>query len=112
MIPILSDLFYFLIHGTWKNGGSGPIGVDGDLATGAIPEGIQMSQADFDASLKEQENQIILEWKEDYGMGGKYVKCIHKKSWNVKNVIVLNSFVNKRDIQDYDHDHYLESMLN
>ena len=96
-----------LLFNIWKNGESGPIGVDGDLATGAIPEGIQMSQADFDASLKEQENQIILEWKEDYGMGGKYVKCIYKKSWNVKNVIVLNSFVNKPDIQDYDHDHYL-----
>ena len=107
-----------LLFNIWKNGESGPMCVDGDLAIGAIPEGIQMSQADFDegiqmsqadfdAYLKEQGKQIILEWEEDYGKGGKYVKCIHKKSWNVKNVIILNSFVNKRDIQDYDHDHNL-----
>ena len=96
-----------LLFNTWKNGEAGPIGVDGDLATGAIPEGIEMSQADIDAYLKEQENQIILEWEEDYGKCGKYVKCIHKNSWEVKNINILNSFGNKPDIQDYGHDHNL-----
>ncbi|GFH55436.1 hypothetical protein CTEN210_11912 [Chaetoceros tenuissimus] len=69
-----------LLFNTWK--APGPIAVTGDIAVGALPEGIELSQADIDAYLKSQEEILFSQWEEDYGVDGEYVRSNAIHDWN------------------------------
>ena len=69
-----------LLFNTWKI--PGPIAVTGDIAVGALPEGIELSQTDIDAYLNSQEELLFSQWEEDYGVDGEYVRSNSIHDWN------------------------------
>jgi hypothetical protein len=70
-----------LLFNTWPDDEPGPRGVNGDIASGALPDGIELSEQDEVAFLKSQEAQILSEWKNDYGKDGQNVKCNPFPMW-------------------------------
>mmetsp|Transcript_25882 Transcript_25882/g.38289 ORF Transcript_25882/g.38289 Transcript_25882/m.38289 type:complete len:400 (-) Transcript_25882:4-1203(-) len=75
-----------LLFNTWPDDELPPIGVNGDYATGALPEGIELSEEDANAYLKSEEARILIEWEEDYGKKGKDVRCESFSQWEEINV--------------------------
>jgi len=75
-----------LLFNTWPDDEPGPRGVNGDIATGALPEGIELSQEDKDAFLKSQLAQILLEWQEDYGKNGESIRCNPISQWKTVDI--------------------------
>ena len=73
-----------LLFNTWKI--PGPIAVTGDIAVGALPEGIELSQTDIDAYLKSQEELLFSQWEEDYGVDGEYVRSNSIHDWNIIDI--------------------------
>jgi hypothetical protein len=70
-----------LLFNSWPDDEPGPRGVNGDIATGALPEGIELSEEDSEAFLKSQEAQIWNDWKEEYGKNGQKIRCNPFSEW-------------------------------
>ena len=70
-----------LLFNTWADDKPGPRGVNGDIATGALPEGIELSKEDVEAYLKSQEALILSEWEEEYGENGEHIRCNPVSEW-------------------------------
>lgn len=70
-----------LLFNTWPDGEPRPRGVTGDIATGALPEGIELSEEDAAAFLKSQEELVWNEWEEDYGKNGQDIRCNASSEW-------------------------------
>ena len=70
-----------LLFNTWPDEEPGPLGVNGDIATGALPDGIELSEEDAAAFLKSQEAQILTEWEEEYGKNGHEVRSNPFAEW-------------------------------
>jgi hypothetical protein len=75
-----------LLFNTWLDDEPGPRGVDGDIATGALPEGIELSEEDAAAFLKSQEAQILAEWEHEYGKNGQQIRCNPFSEWESVDV--------------------------
>mmetsp|Transcript_44288 Transcript_44288/g.106694 ORF Transcript_44288/g.106694 Transcript_44288/m.106694 type:complete len:400 (-) Transcript_44288:23-1222(-) len=80
-----------LLFNTWPDGEPGPRGVDGDIATGALPEGIEISEEDAAAYLKSQEAEILSEWEEEYGRNGEDIRCNPFSEWSPLNIQSVSS---------------------
>lgn len=76
-----------LLFNTWSDDEPPPIGVTGDIATGALPEGIELSKEDSAAYLKSQDEQIFAEWKEDYGINFERVGSNPASEWSVIEIV-------------------------
>ena len=76
-----------LLFNTWPDDEPPPIGVTGDIATGAMPEGIELSKEDIDAYLKSQDEQIFAEWKEDYGVDFEHVRSNPASKWRSVEIV-------------------------
>jgi hypothetical protein len=70
-----------LLFNSWPDDEPGPRGVNGDIATGALPEGIELSEEDSEAFLKSQEAQILNEWEEEYGKNSQNIRCNPFSEW-------------------------------
>lgn len=70
-----------LLFNTWPDGEPGPRGVDGDFASGALPEGIELSEEDASAFLESQEAQILADWEEEYGKHAQHIRCNPFDDW-------------------------------
>ena len=75
-----------LLFNTWADAEPGPKGVTGDIATGALPEGIELSKEDIDAYLKSQEVQIFADWEEDCGKNFEYVRSNPASEWRLLEI--------------------------
>lgn len=80
-----------LLFNTWPDDEPGPRGVNGDIATGALPEGIELSEEDSAAYLKSQEESILREWEEDYGKNGEEVRCNNFSEWKSVSITTTRS---------------------
>ncbi len=79
-----------LLFNTWPDDEMPPIGVNGDYATGALPEGIELSEEDAKAYLKSEEARILIEWEEDYGKNGGILRCNPISQWNEIDIGVVD----------------------
>jgi hypothetical protein len=70
-----------ILFNSWADDEPGPRGVNGDMATGALPEGIELSEEDLEAFLKSQEAQIWNGWEEEYGKNCQNIKCNPFSEW-------------------------------
>ena len=70
-----------LLFNTWADDGPPPMGVTDDYATGALPEGIELSEEDAASFLQSQESRLLKEWEEDYGPNGERVRCNPRHEW-------------------------------
>ena len=75
-----------LLFNTWADEEPGPQGVNGDSATGALPEGIELSKEDASAFLKSQEEQIFAQWEEEYGKGYQAIICNPFSEWKAVSI--------------------------
>lgn len=75
-----------LLFNTWPDDEPGPRGVNGDIATGALPEGIEISEEDAAAYLKSQEADILREWEEEFGPNGEEIRCNPFSDWSPLNI--------------------------
>ena len=71
-----------LLFNTWADDGPPPMGVTGDYATGALPEGIELSKGDAAAFLQSQEARLLKEWQEDYGQNRERLRCNPRHEWS------------------------------
>ena len=70
-----------LLFNTWHDDQPGPTGVNGDYATGALPDGIELSEEDAESFSKSQEARMLKEWEEDYGINSKELLCMPRSQW-------------------------------
>jgi hypothetical protein len=75
-----------LLFNTWADEEPGPQGVNGDIATGALPEGIELSKEDAAAFLKSQEEQFLADWEDDYGKGYRAIRCNLFSEWETVDI--------------------------
>jgi hypothetical protein len=80
-----------LLFNTWPDEEPGPRGVNGDIATGALPEGIEISEEDAAAYLKSQEGEILREWEDEFGRNGEEIRCNSFKEWSPLNIQSVSS---------------------
>ncbi len=90
-----------LLFNTWPDDEPGPRGVNGDIATGALPEGIELSEEDANAFLESQEAQILSEWENRYGENSQRIRCNPFSQWESVEVRHLN----KNDLHDSTEDY-------
>ena len=72
-----------LLFNTWPDDQPGPRWVNGDIATGALPEGIELSEEDTQEFLNSQ----FAEWEAEYGKDGLNVRCNPISKW--KSIDIL-----------------------
>lgn len=80
-----------LLFNTWPDDSPGPRGVNGDIATGALPEGIEISEDDAAAYLKSQEAEILKEWEEEFGKNGEEIRCNPFTEWSPLRIQSVSS---------------------
>lgn len=86
-----------LLFNTWPDDEPGPRGVNGDIATGALPEGIEISEEDAAAYLKSQEAEILREWEDEYGENGNEVRCNPWAKWTALDIKTFDSETESAD---------------
>ncbi len=87
-----------LLFNTWQDGEPGPKGVNGDIATGALPEGIELNEDDAASYLKSQEAQILADWEEEFGENGQLIRCNPFLEW--KSIEIEETEGSKSRIDD------------
>lgn len=70
-----------LLFNTWSDDEPGPMGVNGDSSTGAMPGGIVLNDADAAAFSKAQEVRQLAEWEEEYGPDALSIRCNPGSEW-------------------------------
>jgi hypothetical protein len=84
-----------LLFNTWYDDEEGPKAVNGDYATGALPEGIELSEEDVKAFLQTEQSKLLKEWENSFGKHNKKVQCKPKSHW------IMEDFENStRDVTD------------
>lgn len=86
-----------LLFNTWSNNETGPIGVTGDIAAGALPDGIEISEEDQEELYALQEAEVFAEWEEEYGNNGESIRCNPFSEWSVININHDNTFVDSNE---------------
>jgi hypothetical protein len=66
-----------LLFNTWPDHQPGPRWVNGDIATGSLPDGIELGEEDAQEFLNSQ----FAEWEEEYGRDGRNVRCNPLSKW-------------------------------
>lgn len=90
-----------LLFNTWPDDKPGPRGVNGDVATGALPDGIELSEDDKGAFLEAQNAMILAQWEEDFGKNAEYIRCNSFKDWTnveVQDVDLKESSVGSSNV--------------
>lgn len=87
-----------LLFNTWPDDEPAPWGVNGDVATGALPEGIEINEEDAAAYFESQEAEILREWEEEYGQSGEKVRCNPFDQWVPLNIQSISSGANENHI--------------
>jgi hypothetical protein len=70
-----------LLFNTWPDDEPPPKGVNGDYATGALPDGIELDEEDAVNFSKTQEAQRLAEWEEEYGPNAQNIRCHARSEW-------------------------------
>jgi hypothetical protein len=70
-----------LLFNTWPDDEPPPKGVNGDYATGALPDGIELDEEDAADFSKTQEAQRLAEWEEEYGPNAQTIRCHPRSEW-------------------------------
>jgi hypothetical protein len=70
-----------LLFNTWPDDEPPPRGVNGDYATGALPDGIELDEEDAADFSKTQEAQRLAEWEEEYGPNAQKIRCHARSEW-------------------------------
>lgn len=70
-----------LLFNTWYDDEAGPKSVNGDYATGALPEGIELSEEDAKAFLQTEQSKLLKQWEISFGKNGQKVQCKPKSQW-------------------------------
>jgi hypothetical protein len=90
-----------LLFNTWPDHEPGPKGVGGDYATGALPEGIELSEEDSISFLQSEGARRLVEWEEEYGTDAKEIRCNPMEKWESID-IVLTENEDENDSQNID----------
>eukprot|EP00980_Cylindrotheca_fusiformis_P003853 scaffold858_cov123-Cylindrotheca_fusiformis.AAC.29 len=80
-----------LLFNTWADDEPPPRGVCGDIATGALPEGIELNEEDAAAFLKSQEASIFSEWAEEFGKDFQHIRCTPRSQWKLVDIGEIGS---------------------
>ena len=70
-----------LLFNTWYDDEVGPKAVNGDYATGALPEGIELSEDEAEIFLQTEQSKLLKEWEMSVGAHGQRVRCKPKSEW-------------------------------
>jgi hypothetical protein len=70
-----------VLFNTWPDDEPPPRGVNGDYATGALPDGIELDEEGAAKFSKTQEAQRLAEWEEEYGPNAQTIRCYPRSEW-------------------------------
>ena len=70
-----------VLFNTWPHDEPPPRGINGDYATGALPDGIELDEEDAADFSKTQEAQRLAEWEEEYGPNAQTIRCRPRSEW-------------------------------
>mmetsp|Transcript_22012 Transcript_22012/g.50218 ORF Transcript_22012/g.50218 Transcript_22012/m.50218 type:complete len:405 (-) Transcript_22012:386-1600(-) len=83
-----------------------PRGVDGDYATGALPDGIELpADADVEGFFASQKKQRFAEWEEDYGADAALLHANPSSEWVEQDFIQVGGSI----VDDHDSGLRVES---
>lgn len=75
-----------LLFNTWPDDETGPRGISGDYISGAIPDGVELSEGTLEDFARTKEAQRLLEWEEEYGINAKSLSCNPIADWKQVDV--------------------------
>ena len=87
-----------VLFNTWPEDEPPPRGVNGDYATGALPDGIELDEEDAADFSKTQEAQRLVEWEEEYGLNAQRIRCHPRSEW--QNVGIQIQAAEPESVQD------------
>jgi hypothetical protein len=70
-----------VLFNTWPDDEPPPRGVNGDYATGALPDGIELDEEGAADFSRTQEAQRLAEWEEEYGLSAQRIRCHPRSEW-------------------------------
>ena len=88
-----------LLFNTWHDDQPGPTGVNGDYATGAIPDGIELSEEDVALFSKSQEARMLKEWEDEYGIDSKELRCMPRSEWLEQELKTPDTMTESGDVR-------------
>jgi hypothetical protein len=87
-----------VLFNTWPDDEPPPRGVNGDYATGALPDGIELDEEDAADFCKTQVAHQLAEWEEEYGPNAQTIRCYPRSEW--QNVGIQIRAAEPESVQD------------